>query len=385
MNFHIFIAMSIKLMYSIILMDTLPKYLQVADLLRERIRYGDYVLKEFPTDRELSAEFEVDTRTARKAVAKLIHAGLLVRKSNGRPIVHNLKIEDKRTLRIALLTVAYPTPFTGRWQRAIEQAIAPMGATFRLVTYAHLDDSLVTDALNSFDGIFLGLPSGDPTEHFLRVVRRANRPVVFIDSDLSAHGFPSLWLASPSLSRSLLDHLHSLGHQRIACLNTQPHGYVTDERIAAWRNWTTAHGEAGRLVDEPVESFGSPAERAYELALRVFGDGGFDATALLCCTAAAAKGVYRAAYERGVRIGKDLAVCSADDNAGEARFFIPSLTSIMDPDPAPYLAVCLDWMSRGGEDWQGPLLVQPNHVPLFIGESTTGVARASATFAPKRI
>ena len=360
------------------MMDVLvpPKYVQVADLLRRRITLGDYLLRDFPTDRELSAEFEVDTRTARKAVGRLIEAGLLVRQSNGRPAVKPPARAQRRGLRLALLTVSYPTPYTGRWQRAIEAAIGAHDSC-RLVTYSHLDDAVVKDTLEGFDGVFLGLPSGDPTAHFLRTVARARRPVVFLDSDRSAHGFPSLWLAAPALVTRLLDHVASLGHQRVACLNTQPHGPVIQQRLDAWQRWTDTQGQAGRIVAQSVESFGSATERAYLTTHRVLDDGGFDATALLCCTSAAAMGVYRALHERSITVGKDLAVCSADDGAGDAKFFVPSLTAIADPDPAPYLAVCLDWMRQGGRNWKGPLLVQPHDVALFIGESTAG-AKASA-------
>lgn len=351
-----------------------PKYVQVADLLHRRITLGDYHLRDFPTDRELSAEFEVDTRTARKAVARLIEAGLLARQSNGRPAVRPPARAERVGLRLAWLTVSYPTPYTARWQRAIEAAIGP-GDSCRVVTYNHLDDAVVKETLEGFDGVFFGLPSGDPTHHFLRTVARSKRPVVFLDSDLSAHGFPSLWLAPPSLVTRLLDHLASLGHERIACLNTQPDGPVIRQRLDVWQRWTAARGQAGRLVAQSVEPFGSATERAYVTTLRVLDDGGFNATALLCCTSAAAMGVYRALYERGIVVGKDLAVCSADDGAGDAKYFVPSLTSIADRDAAPYLAVCLDWMREGGRDWKGPLLVQPHDVSVFIGEST---ARAQA-------
>jgi DNA-binding LacI/PurR family transcriptional regulator len=339
------------------------KYLFVKNLLQNRIGHGDYLLKEFPTDRELSAEFECDTRTARKAVAELIEEGLLVRQSNGRPIVNVTLFARKQQLRIALLTVGFPTPFTGRWQRALEQALGARNGLLRPVTYRHMDDPIVGDTLEGFDGVFFGIPGADPTPHLLRTVARAQRPVVFLDSDMTAHGFPSLWLAAPQCVRQLLDHLDKQGHHKVAWLNTQPHGHVICQRLETWRQWTSRGNRAGRMIDEPVESFGSALHRAYEAAIHAIDTGGFNATALLCCTAEAAKGVYRALHERGMKVGSDLAVCSADDGAGEARYFVPSLTSLRDPD----------WMERGVKSWRGPLLVQPKQVPVFVGESTSGI------------
>ena len=346
------------------------KYEHVSDLLERRIRHGDYLIKEFPTDRQLSAEFEVDPRTARRAVARLVDGGLLVRRSNGRPAVADLRVDaDQQALRVALLSVSYPTPYTWRWQRALQEAADKRGAMFRPVTYVHLDDPVVQDTLDGFDGVFFGLFGGDPSEHLLRQLERSPTPTVFLDSDQSSHGFPSVWMASPLDTTRLLDHLGRLGHRRVACLNTQPHNDVTNARLRAWREWGGGHG---RLIDEPVRAFESPTEQAYLTALgEIDARGGFGATALLCCTSAAAKGVYRACHERGVEIGVDLSICSSDDGAGEAPYFIPSLTSLSDPDPRPYLDVCLDWIAaRGRRRWTGPLLLQPKEVPIFAGEST---------------
>ena len=48
----------------------------------------------------------------------------------------------------------------------------------------------------------------------------------------------------------------------------------------------------------------------------------------------------------------------------------PRLTALEPPDPTPFISYCLDWMFRPGENWKGPLLMQPAEVPLLIREST---------------
>lgn len=350
------------------------KYQQVSKLLERRILNGDYLLKDFPTDRQLSAEFQVDTRTARKAVAKLVDIGLLVRQSNGRPAVMRQVRSghaQKRHMRIALLSIAYPTPYTLRWQRSIQRLVDQHDWMLRQVTYTHLDDAIISDTLEGFDAVFFGMGGEDPTPHLLRTIERSGKPVVFLDNDLSDYGFPSIWLASPALTTNLLIHLKDRGHQRIACLNTQPHNAVTNMRIHAWQTFTSQHAEPGKLIDVPADPFTSPVERAYQAAKQVIHDGGFDATALLCCTSPSATGVYRAMHEARLQVGRDLAICSADDGAGAAAYFVPSLTALQDPDPTAYLSVCIDWIDTGGRNWKGPLLVQPREVPIFIGESTT--------------
>jgi DNA-binding LacI/PurR family transcriptional regulator len=233
-----------------------------------------------------------------------------------------------------------------------------------------MDDPIVKDTLAGFDATCISLGAMDPTPHMVRTVRLSRKPVVFFDANLSEQGFPSIWLASPMAVTALLEHLAELGHRRIACLNTQPHNRVTEMRLKAWREWTEPRGLAGLLIDQPVDPFESPVERAYRVTREAIASQRLGDTALLCCTSAAAKGVYRAFHECGVRVGADIAVCSADDGAGEAPYFVPSLTSIQDRDPEPYLSVCMDWFATGGRAWKGPLLVQPAKAPIFIGEST---------------
>ena len=95
--------------------------------------------------------------------------------------------------------------------------------------------------------------------------------------------------------------------------------------------------------------------------------GAFDSTALVCITLPAAMGAMRALYERGLKPGKDMSLCSANDE-GLAAFLCPSLTAVQMPDPLPYLTLSMEWM--GGKDHVGPLLSRPDEASLFIGEST---------------
>lgn len=55
-----------------------PPYLQVADILAERIRSGQYPKdSRIPTESELVEEFEVGRNTARRAVEALRQRGLV--------------------------------------------------------------------------------------------------------------------------------------------------------------------------------------------------------------------------------------------------------------------------------------------------------------------
>jgi len=49
---------------------------------------------------------------------------------------------------------------------------------------------------------------------------------------------------------------------------------------------------------------------------------------------------------------------------------LPSLTSLKDPEWVYEINACLDWFARGGQDWDGPLLIEPFDADVFVGEST---------------
>jgi hypothetical protein len=94
------------------------------------------------------------------------------------------------------------------------------------------------------------------------------------------------------------------------------------------------------------------------------------APALLCTTGPAAMGAIRAFYDAGFEVGKDVSICAINDES-LGPYLMPSLTSLQVAPRGPYLQSAANWLLGGeGVEWQGPLLVQPDSVPMFIGGST---------------
>ena len=61
-----------------------PKYVQIAEILKRRIANGNYMSQSFPGGPKLVAEFGVNYRTVRQAFQLLLDEGLLVRGENER-------------------------------------------------------------------------------------------------------------------------------------------------------------------------------------------------------------------------------------------------------------------------------------------------------------
>ncbi len=348
----------------------MANFKHIAGLLENRIRHGDYFLKEVPTQRELADEMSASPMTVRKAFSHLMKKGLLVRQSNKRLAVNPKDFIAKKQSRIALLGFPYPNPYLEQWNLWLSQMAEERRFFFRTVGYCHWDDTVILDTLEGFDGVFVFPISEEIPDHLVDQFRRIGRPLVVFGRDMTAFGIPTLRLTTPEMVRRLLDHVGSLGHTRIHCLNTQPVDEVVRHRIEQWQLWMAAHGQSGRLIDEPVKSYSSAIQQSYQTVKRILETGDSLATAIFCTTAEVAMGAMRAIQDQGLKVGKEISVCAAEDDAGRAPYLPVSLTSLKDRDPKPYLSVCVDWMLRGGKDWVGPLLVQPADAMVFAGEST---------------
>ncbi|MFV0338375.1 MAG: substrate-binding domain-containing protein [Chthoniobacterales bacterium] len=347
----------------------LPRYQKVVNIVRKRILHGDYALKPIPSERRLAQELGVNAMTARHGLQILEKEGLLVRQSNGRMAIRKAEDGVKSHLNFAFLTPTLASHWIESWRLVLEKVTGHLQSNIRTVVYMHWDDPLLLDALNGFDGIFL-VPSPEPMptkikEQFLG----KKHPVVAADQDLTDLGIPSIQLFPPVFNHKLLDHLDELGHKKIGCLNTQPENPVIEARINAWLVWLEAHGYSGRLVNEPVAPYGNAMYAAHTAMSRQLASSKRDETAWYCTTIDCAIGAMKAALDRGIKPGRDLALCAANGE-GIASHCYPPITALEAADPTPFLSRCVRWMMNGGKEWTGPLLMQPTEIPLCIREST---------------
>src|SRR5690606_12472220 len=91
----------------------------------------------------------------------------------------------------------------------------------RKVDFVHWDDPVIMEAMDAFDGVLL-LPGSEPLPDAIRkrLLQHKTRLAV-LDTDWTGLGFRSINLTPVHQTEDLLEHLASLGHQRIACFNTQ--------------------------------------------------------------------------------------------------------------------------------------------------------------------
>lgn len=336
----------------------------IVRVLEHRLKVGTYSLQKLPSERALAAELGVSYMTARKAVQKLKQKGMW-------PGEAGQWAPAQKSLQIAFLVPAFESSVSNAWHAALSKAVGRRGGLVRPVGYVEWSDPAITDTLDApFDGIFMIPP---PMMQLPKVLadrlKRERRRIVTLFSDYTDMGIPCVDMGAPLFIKQLARHLADLGHRRVGCINTQPMAPVIERRIAAWQEAAAECGLEGPLYNDPVEPFEDPGRRGYEVAARLFDSGERDCTAYFCTLTVTAAGVIRAAYERGIRIGHDISLCSCDATE-QARLLAPSLTTLQNPDRTALCERALRWIITGGRDWNEPLWIVPENNPILLGEST---------------
>lgn len=244
-----------------------PRYLQVAELLTERIRYGDYLLTEIPATRKLAEELSVSHIVARKAVEKLLADGLCRRLANGRIAVSQSVMQTSAETNVTQwqLRVAFASNYFQRCNRQLEAVAEARGILFWRVFSVHWQDPVVRETLQNFDGIFLFGSAETPEAAEIELFREHRKHLMTVDFDLTKYGIPRLAFFPMECIDPLIGHLASLGLHRIDCVNTQPGDVENIRRIAAWNVGIARIGGSGTLYHDPVKSYVDPTKQAYLL------------------------------------------------------------------------------------------------------------------------
>ena len=177
---------------------------------------------------------------------------------------------------------------------------------------------------NTFDGFILIAPRVEDGR--LDALRDAGVPfVVHGRIGGQSHAYDHYDIDNRAAGRMMAEHLLGLGHRRIALINGPAHLSYAAERRAG-------HLEALERAAVPIEDDLIPHDApSHETGRRIAAallDRADPPTAFACSSTAIASGVYAAAHERGLEIGRDVSVGAHDDAPPHIRSqdFVPPLT-----------------------------------------------------------
>ena len=197
----------------------IPKYVQIAEVLRRRIEHGDYFAGALPGAPKLMQEFGISYMTIRQAMQKLIDDGDVVRAANGRLEVPGVPGGTPR------LQVAYihhsAIALNDKWRSAIAAAARKYGCSYQDVPFCYCDDAVVYETLDKeFDVIFFQISALN--QLLLDKLRRRKEQVVSLFTDLTRFGIRCFDGINIEAISHLMNFLHRRGCRRIDFLSVEP-------------------------------------------------------------------------------------------------------------------------------------------------------------------
>lgn len=306
-----------------------PKYVQLMDILKERIK--DYKIGEkFHTEQELRSEFKLSASTVARAMRELTLEGYLVRKTGGGSFVKSLNASagdaGEAPLRSELIVAcrflnndichnSYNWFVWHEIQRGIVNACKNPVA---IISENDLNNRISADFKQP--AILL-----NPDIKTVAKLKKLNAPYVQINNMLTENlNKNAVNLDRMSGAYDAMSYLFDdLGHKKIALIAGDYPAHA--HRIAAYH---IAHVSRGLEVDEKlVLKIKGGDEAAGHSATKRLLESGSAFSAVFADTDEKAKGVYSALEEAGLKIPDDISVVGFDD-IPEAAHLRPPLTTV---------------------------------------------------------
>lgn len=336
--------------------NPIPRYLQVRQILEERIRSGLHRPgSQLPGERELARELRVSQMTVNKAILALVNDGWLYRE-HGKgtfvredfrpplPEVLQLGVVIHSDIRDALEDFYLGTLFRGmqcateRDRASLSILGAPGDTLYERLRTAPMDGFLVVD----------------PREQDIASVNRLlheGKRIIALSAFWPQLEAPLVDCDNRTGAAAAVEHLVALGHRRIAGVFTLMSSCHTQHRLGAYLDTLRNHNihvpEPYIVTSGDVFPLSEEARQQVYQLLRL----PRRPTAFFCGGYYLALEVMQAIREEGLRIPDDVSVVGFEDPVSAAHL-TPPLTTVRQPlGDMGHLAAMklLDWIKTHGE------------------------------------
>jgi DNA-binding LacI/PurR family transcriptional regulator len=205
------------------------------------------------------------------------------------------------------------------------------------------------------------------------VLEAPSLPTVAVAGHQTVKGVTNVVLDHVQAATLALNHLASLGHQRIAFMKGNPLSSDSDDR---WKAICEVAQKIGMRIDpeltvqidinDPTPQLGYPFAKQLLARKKPF-------TALFAYNDISAIGAIRALQEHGLRVPQDVSVMGFDDIPG-AAFNTPTLTTVRQPLARMGQVAAQTLLERiaGRDDYPPEIAIEPE---LVVRESTAKASR----------
>ncbi len=344
-----------------------PKYHQVYkqlinELSGNRFRPGE----KLPSERDFAERLDVNVRTVRRAFRDLVLGGIVEKRIGSGTY---LKIKLDSSWHDRAINVVLENTYDGTVQHMIEMAARKVSERrnrkYRIIfTDREELPKLLKSCVNYRQPTILCLNNLDG------ISKVFDAPELFVafSSMIYQDGIPCIQCDDTKGIRMLIEHLHSLGHKRIAFLRQEDKaGDGLAERQSAV--WTSALGtdfdsDLKLMIDDVPGYFMEHAFNTVSKALKQT-----EFSALICATDELMYGATAALREAGKRIPEDVSVVSIG-NTPLSWYASPPITCY-DPDIESHIEQAIDMLDFNHENpdkIEKLRLVDPE---LIVRKSTT--------------
>jgi DNA-binding LacI/PurR family transcriptional regulator len=295
-----------------------------------------------------------------------IHAA--AKELNYRPNFFARTLRNKRTYTIGVIAEEIGDSYGSMVISGIEAHLRKWDYFFLTVAHRH-DQNL----LSQYSELLLqrgveGFITVDTT-----VLEAPSLPTVAVAGHQTVKGVTNVVLDHVQAATLALNHLASLGHQRIAFMKGNPLSSDSDDR---WKAICEVAQKIGMRIDpeltvqidinDPTPQLGYPFAKQLLARKKPF-------TALFAYNDISAIGAIRALQEHGLRVPQEVSVMGFDDIPG-AAFNTPTLTTVRQPLARMGQVAAQTLLERiaGRDDYPPEIAIEPE---LVVRESTAKAPR----------
>lgn len=193
-----------------------PLYKQIYDALHDAIQTGELAPgSRVPTEKELSAQYQVSRITSKRALTELEQNHLIYRVQGSGSFV------SQQNTRKATEKILFVLPFAndlslGNFTEGIYPVMQEFGYELLMTPADYLEKTTPQDLMQAFDGMIYYASNTSSYYDLLFACQQHDFPVVTLDKQLHDFPFPAILPDNFEGGHLAASHLLALGHQRIA-------------------------------------------------------------------------------------------------------------------------------------------------------------------------
>ena len=352
-----------------------PKFQAVYDYLVNGIESGFYHPDaRFPSERKLAEKLNVNVSTVRRAFRDLIAGGIVEKRVGDGTYLINGGLKN---------TVEQVNIVLSNYQGEIHNEIAELAFEegrkrnlhCRLVRIGNEEITMFIRTAIRFRQPTMVLGDGLLTDTAIRDIAANGWLFAVLANRLDQLGIPSVIGDDNHGIRLLVDHLHSLGHRRIALLHNNSGHPIENIQIAVWRAVTEGAPELPANVpmgDRPTEYAFQAVSRALARRERF--------SAIITLNDELAQGALAALNENGIRVPEQISLVSIGDTPF-CRYAVPPITAL-NSNLGEHIRQGFELLARNRLRPGAPELLRLV-VPLLVIRKSERALSPSCTIQPK--